>query len=305
MGDGKGDDRLMGIALSVFKAQVDNIVYPAQTGIDTSIMLALSRDRAVKGAVENYSVDRPSQIAADVTGDGGKYYGIVASLISWIEGFSRIIDVQYPAAVVASDDSPVYVDRDEWIDDYFAGGLRYLYLTNAAPANTEKMRITYTVPYLWIASAITTAQAATAHGFTVGDYLYLETATWTEATDSRIATHIVTIVPDGDNYTRAELMAAVSPGDFFAICHLAAALVCEELAVKYSSTNDETILTDSVNHVSRGQAFAARAVELRKLYTTHMRISTGDSGSEAKPAGTFVDMDSAPGWPTGRRYIFH
>lgn len=295
----------MGIALSVFKAQIDNIVYPAQTGIDTSIMLALSRDRATKAAVESYSIDRPTEVATDVTGDGGKYYPIVTSLTSWVEGFSRVVDVQYPAAVVADDDTPVYVDREEWVDNYFAGGLRYLYLTNAAPAATEKMRITYTAPYLWTASAITTAVSEAGHGFVVGDYLYLETSTWIEATDSSIATHIVTAVADVDNYTRAELMAAIGLGDFFAICNLGAALVCEELAVKYSSTNDETILADSVNHVSRGQAFAARALELRKLYTTHMRISTGDSGSEAKPTGMFVDMDSAPGWPTGRTYIFH
>jgi len=114
-------------------------------------------DQMVKAAVMRYSKDvpRPAQVD-DVSGDGGNYYGVEASLSSWVEGFSRISKIEYPAATIASDEFPIYLEDEDFQDDYWADAsgtqTRYLFLPNHAPASTETMRVTYSVSYAWTGS---------------------------------------------------------------------------------------------------------------------------------------------------------
>lgn len=115
---------------------------------DENIMPQATRQDIVPAAVERYGHDRPEDVTTDVTGDGGRYYGITASLASWVEGYSTITSIEYPAITIASDDVPVYLDNDDWDDDYWVADTRYLFLPNHAPASTETMRIRHTVPYV-------------------------------------------------------------------------------------------------------------------------------------------------------------
>ena len=136
----------MTTALTVFNARVDiklegigDIEYPSN-----------SRDEQLKAALERYSKDQPKEVVLDVTGDGGNYYEInTTGFTSWMEGFSRILRVEYPAAVIASDEAPTYLEEEDWLDDYRDATKRYLYLPNDTPSATEKMRITYIAPYLF------------------------------------------------------------------------------------------------------------------------------------------------------------
>lgn len=125
------------IAYAIGLAQIDETVVPVA-----------SQQDIVGAAVERYGHDRPDDTVTDVTGDGGRYYPIVSSLTSWVEGFSSITSIEYPAIAIASDDVPVYLDSDDWDDDYKVAGTRYLFLPNHSPASTETMRIRYTVPYV-------------------------------------------------------------------------------------------------------------------------------------------------------------
>jgi len=150
---------------------------------------------------------------------------------------------------------------------------------------------------------VTASYIQAGHGFAVNDYVYLDGSTWTRAAEQRIATHKVTAVAlDGNSFTGAVLEASVKPPDFFAVCNLAAGLCCEAIAGKYSRTSDTTINADSVNHVSKAGEFARRAKELIALYEKHVG---GDAATGNRPAAAFVDMDTAPGWPAGRQYLFH
>lgn len=296
----------MAFSILVFRAQLDGLLVTTANNELTDIQ----RDRNIKAALERYSRDKPDEITSDVTGDAGKYYAInTTNLPSWVEGWSQVVKIEYPAATVSSDEAPTYLDPEDWDDDYWdasgASPVRYLYLPNHAPAATETLRIRYTAPYLWTASSITEAVAKTAHGFSVNDYLYKENLTWYEATDSRIATHQVTAVADVDNYTRAVLEADPPAQDFFAICKLAASFCCRAIATRYSRTTDSTISADSVDHLSRAQQFALRADEYMEEYEEHMGISAGEGGLREMPAGEFVDWDTAPSWPTNRRFLFH
>jgi len=239
----------MATALSVFLAQVDALV---SAGDD--ILAEASRNAMIKAALEQYSKDKPKRIAEDEMGDGGKYYvlaGTGAVLANWVDGFSRIIDIEYPAKAVSEDVLPQYLEPEDWRDNYYVASIRYLFFLNHAPAATETIRVTFTVPY--------------------------EFANDPEDTD-----------------TPAQ--------DFFAICNLSAAMVCEALAAKYSKTSDSTIGADAVGHPKRGIEYATRAQEFRTLYEQHAGL-----GEEAavKAASKFADLDTAPGWPVGRQYVFH
>jgi len=107
-------------------------------------------------ALERYSNDSPGDLTIDVAGDGGNYYAIATALTSWVEGFSQILSIEYPAATIASDEQPQYLEPKDWEENYWvtAAGVstRYLYLPNHSPAATEYMRIKYSLPYTFTGS---------------------------------------------------------------------------------------------------------------------------------------------------------
>lgn len=138
----------MSFGLPAIVAQVDHILSADENELD-----APGRSALVLAAIERYSHDLPDEVTTDVTGDAGNYYGIAASLASWSEGFSQILAIEYPAPTVASDEAPTYLDPEDWDDDYWADGTRYLYMPNHAPPATEKMRVRYTAPYTPTANA--------------------------------------------------------------------------------------------------------------------------------------------------------
>lgn len=291
----------MAIPITVFLAQVDGLVEA-----DNDIILQLTRYRLIKAAVEQYSADRPDTETDDVAGDGGKYYPVVTSLSEWEEEFSFIKTIEYPAIAIADDETPVYLEPEDWQEDYWQGDIRYLWLPHHTPAVTETMRILYTVPYGWSASlTVTTAVAQSSHGFSVNDYVYLlaSDSTWYEADDAAIATHQVSAAADTDNFTAAALETGVPPANFFAICDLAACLVCQAMAAKFAKASESTIRADSVRHISKSQEYAKRATEYCAKYQRHMGL--GEFADAVEASGTFVDWDTSPDWPAGRRYLTH
>lgn len=287
----------MAVSLAVFRAQVDGLIAASDTELSE-----LRRERLIKSAVERYSTDKPDKITVDVSGDDGNYYEISTSLTSWVEGFSRIDAIEYPAPTVASDEAPTYLDPEDWDDDYWDASKRYLYLPHHAPATGDKMRIRYTVPWLWVDSTITTVVEQIAHGFALNDYLYLEDI-WVKATDQRIATHKISVLTDVDNFTVELLEVDIVVADFFAVCNLSAGLCAQAISAKYSRTSDSTFSADSVDHLSRAQQWAARAKAFIALYEEHLGIGA-DAGDE-QGTGDFVDWDTSPGWPGSRDYLFH
>ena len=292
----------MAFPLSVFDAQLNNLLAG-----DTDILALLARYRNITSAVEKYSGDRPDLVVAEVTGDDGRYYPIASNLSAWVEGLSRIEQIEYPAATVASDETPTYLGSEDFQDDFWALAdgtqTRYLYLPNHAPATTETMRITYSAPYAWSASGTDIAVEQTGHGFSEDDYVYLDGSTYYEANNVQIATHQVTTVTDADNIKTQILVADVPPADFFAVCHWAAGLCCQAMAAKFAKSKDSLIAVDSATHSPKSADYAERAVEFFNLYNQHMGIGT-EGAETLNAAGEFVDWDTSPEWPAGRGYLF-
>ena len=294
----------MAFPISVFRAQVDNNL-GAKT--DTDILDNLSRHRHIKAALETYSQDMPDTYTEDESGDGGRYYpltGVDAVLANWQDDFSQVTAIEYPAQAVSADESPIYLDSEDWRDDYDVAGVTYLFLPNHAPASDETMRVTFTVPYNWTESGVTTAVEQVGHGFSDEDYIYQDGSTWYAADEQRVATHIVESVTDSDNFTAAELQADVPVAHFFAICDLATAYCCEAIATGYSNTSDSTITADSVNHPTRAAEFAKRARAFETKYRAALGLDA-DSEKSERAASAFADWDTEPTFPHGRRYLYH
>lgn len=291
----------MAFPLSVFDAQLNNLLEG-----DTDLLSLLARYRNIASAVEKYSGDRPDAVIAEVTGDAGKFYPIVTNLTAWTEGLSRIQLIEYPMAVIASDEMPQYLSDTDWQDDFWAllsaVQTRYLFLPNHAPAATETMRITYTAPYIWSASG-TDISVAASNTFNDDDYAYLDGSTYTLATNIQIATHQITDATDGSNFIAQILVADVPPADFFAVCHWAAGLCCQAMATKFAKSKDSTIAVDSATHSPKSTDHAARAQEFFTLYNQHLGI--GEEGAATlNAAGEFVDWNTSPEWPDSRTFIF-
>lgn len=288
------------IPLDLILAQVDNLI-----AADDDELSRLARYRMIKAAVERYSHDKPDVYYEDEAGAASKYYKLTGSscvLAQWVDGFSQVRSIEYPAATIASNQAPNYLEPEDWNDSYAYAGDRYLYLPNHQPAATETMRIGFTVPYGWTASSTTRSVTQTAHGFAVGDTLYEVAERFYKAVDARIATHIVT-AKTTDAFTAALLQTTIPVADFFGVCNLAAGMCCQAIAAKYSRTNDPTINADSVNHTSRAGEFQRRGAEFIKLYREQVGLGSDDNSNQA--AGDFIDWNSVPGWPAGRSYIFH
>lgn len=292
----------MTIALSTFRTQTQTLVPDYDTELTDE-----DCNRAVRAAVEQYSEHFPDEEIDDVTGDAGRYYVLSTSLDSWSEGFSRIVDIQYPAPAVASDEAPVYLNPEDWRDDYWAADIRYLYLPNHAPAATESMRIRYTKPYAWAGGGSETSVNSEGHGFSVGDLGYLVDSTFTTVgADDYKATHVVSTVTDDDNFKYQALYVDIPPGHFFAVCFLAACLACRMIATSYAQIGDSTVTADSTAHQTKSDTYARRADEYCGKYREVLGLAgEGEAGQPVvKPAGTFLDLDTVPEWPTGRNYIF-
>ncbi|MBU2072767.1 MAG: hypothetical protein KKA68_21240 [Gammaproteobacteria bacterium] len=292
----------MAILLSVFLAQVDGL-----TGDTDNQLSDLENERNITAAVERYSKDAPDTYTEDVTGDGGKYYS-VANLTYWTEGFSQVLSIEYPAATIASDEMPIYLEPEDWQDNYWAEissvHTRHIYLPNHAPAATETMRITYTLPYLWTAGGTAASVSQTGHGFSTNGYVYYNdsNSTYYSADSIRIATHQVITVPDANSFTAKILGVDIPTEHFFAVCHLAAGLSCQALAAKYASIGRSLVNVDSAAHMSKSTDYAKRAKEFIDLYRNQLGL---DQANDHKAAGEFVDWDTKPGYPGNRDYLHH
>jgi hypothetical protein len=85
----------------------------------------------------------------------------------------------------------------------------------------------------------------------------------------------------------SEVDDTVPLGDREAVCCLAAASLCDQLAGLYSGDSDSTIQADSVNHQSKAGEFASRARALRKRYLDELGIDAKKNVA----AGVVVDLN--------------
>jgi len=93
-----------------------------------------SRFQRVREALEAYSHAFMDRYTEDVIGNDGRYYQLTGTdsvLNHWHAGLSYVMRIEYPAATLADNESPQYLEDGVWQGDYEYNGESYLYLRNA------------------------------------------------------------------------------------------------------------------------------------------------------------------------------
>jgi hypothetical protein len=105
--------------------------------------------KAIEEAIAGrYSKDRPRKQVTDLTGDGATYEWSLAGVSGWQEGFSRVIEIEYPEG----ERSPVYLEGGEWLL-YAAPAGRFLRFAMALSTG-KKARVRFTAAHAVDASTV-------------------------------------------------------------------------------------------------------------------------------------------------------
>jgi hypothetical protein len=124
--------------------------------VDTSatnpnLVTGTTLQAAVDMAVSKFSLDRPRVVVEDETTLTSPYVPIVgtgAVLASWVDGFSTIRRLEFPAGVVGPNHTPTYLEEgDDFEVGYRDATKTYLRLKTVVPTASEVLRVTYTAPH--------------------------------------------------------------------------------------------------------------------------------------------------------------
>ncbi|MAF24326.1 hypothetical protein CL634_01885 [bacterium] len=99
----------------------------------------------IRRALRRYSIDRPDEKVAAITGTASQYITVNSSnLPNFIEDFSKVISIEAIAPTIASNEDPNYIERDEW--DFYRDDSAYrIFLKNCTPSTNDTIRVHYTV----------------------------------------------------------------------------------------------------------------------------------------------------------------
>lgn len=138
-------------ALTAISASVQTMIQGSDADYDLS---ASDLQAIVKAALAKYSQDLPATITEDETSAGSAYFAL-SNLASWSDGFSQVIDIEYPAAVIASNTEPTYLDPGQYEVNYQIGVLKYIRYIGIIPTSGQTVRFHYTAPYTFAGSPAT------------------------------------------------------------------------------------------------------------------------------------------------------
>jgi len=113
-------------------------------GEGTTLLIDAMVEEEIAAAVIRYSNDFPRVVVEDEAGNGTPFYAHTV-LASWLDDFSRVIEVEYPAAAVSASHVPEFLDlADDLEQDYRTASTRYFRFPNHTPVASETIRFRYT-----------------------------------------------------------------------------------------------------------------------------------------------------------------
>ncbi len=122
------------MTISAFNAKVDRIIQD-----DAGKLSPGEIDSFILEALSYYNKDAPLVKVVDISGNGGFQYDLPND---WVEGFSRILSVEYPPGKQV----PVILEPGEYKVYKLPAGEK-LHFFSLRPPPTETIRITYTTTY--------------------------------------------------------------------------------------------------------------------------------------------------------------
>jgi len=275
----------------------------------------------VDEAVQRYSKDRPLELVAAITGDGGYDYDLPKYEAVAIEGLS-----QAAACVVT------------WAGHGLSGGDQ-VRLSGITQADWTALNRVHTITWLsadTFSIPVNTSGFALAYdpgsdpgqvlalgkdwvdGFSValgveypaGEQVpcMLDESAWMiyQGTAGKKLRFLTVSLGTGETavlrYTAPHLVdsstSTIPATDQDAVVNLAGALACYALARKHAQSVDSTIGADNVSQLSKSGEYAKRGKELEALYKNHMAPPAKDGGLTA--ASVSGDWDTHAGWGSDR-----
>lgn len=132
--------------LATFNARVDELVKDQASALASGEI-----DNAILAAVKRYSRHKPQSLVHELAGNGGYDYSLPDD---WVQGFSRITQVEYPYDTQC----PNVIPQENWILFLkLVNGTQTLVLRflTFSPVAGEFARIIYTIPHVVNDSAST------------------------------------------------------------------------------------------------------------------------------------------------------
>lgn len=132
--------------LATFNARVGELVKD-----EASALASGEIDNAILAAVKRYSRHKPHSLVHEFQGDGGYDYSLPED---WVQGFSRITQVEYPY----DEQRPNIIPKEDWtiflkfVNSTQTHVLRFLAIK---PAAANSIRVLYTIPHVINDSAST------------------------------------------------------------------------------------------------------------------------------------------------------
>ena len=125
-------------ALTDWNARVDALTLDDAPWVSSSQV-----DENIQAAAKIYSLHRPYEKLHEFAGDGGYDYDLPSD---WIQGFSRITQVEYPY----DEQDPNIIPKEEWTIFLKLVGSTQTYVLRflgTSPTSAYTVRVTYTIPH--------------------------------------------------------------------------------------------------------------------------------------------------------------
>ena len=184
-----------------FNARVDDLLLDDAAWISSSQI-----DSHVDAAARLYSLHRPLSKVDEFAGDGGYDYDLPSD---WVQGFSRISQVEYPY----DEQDPNIIPKEEWTIFLKLVGSTQTYVLrflDTSPASAYSIRVNYTLPHS------IGAELSTVYANDVEAVCHLATSLCLRAIASKmLQTSSPTIAADAVSYASKSSAASTRAKEFF------------------------------------------------------------------------------------------
>lgn len=198
---------------------------------------------------------------------------------------------------------------NEFVEDVTGDAGKYYGLAASLTSWSEDwsqvLRVEYPAATIASDEAPTVLENDTWEVYKGGDdlqYLYLKTVAPAATEAFRIRYTIPYIFSGGT------LAVDIPTEHFYAICKKAACLCCRAISAKYSRLNDSPLGVDSGAHSPKANEFSLRGNEYCSAYYNDLNLPDPAKATETPAvvaAAEFANIDTRPGYPRGRNYVFH
>lgn len=269
---------------------------------------------SIDEAVKEYSRAKPREIIDHFAGQDEYDYDIANLLPNWVDDFSNIKDIEYPAGEQAAEiiediDWEIYKPdpREYSIADIESEATEIVLSTVANALFFKKHDCIYIKDETnseinWAAAdGNTTTGVVTLKNAAANDY---ESATVSKRKVLRFPNHspaadeIIRVIYTA-THTHSTDADTIPTIDYDAVVNLAAAIAALKVAAHFAKSADSSIGADAIDYITKAALWKDQADKYLGMYKEHLGIRDGEPAAASKTK----DWDLT--YPWGSDYLFH